>query len=149
MSFLEKEPEVLMSLIRVLVVDDSPCWLDFVRLHLEGDPDVRIVGTASHGAWAVQKAKELQPDLILLDVSLPGMNGIEVALEIRKVAPKSAILMLSVEADPGVVRAAFAAGALGYVLKSSAVSDLREGMAAVLFGKRFLSRSLAESEDLA
>jgi two-component system response regulator NreC len=96
----------------------------------------------------VQKAEELQPDLILLDICLPQMDGIEAARQIQKRSPKSKILFLTVNADADVVRAAFNAGGSGYVLKSDAATDLLVGMAAVLQGKQFVSGSVANIDEL-
>jgi len=141
-----KGAEIQMSPIRVLLVDDSPDWQKFVRKCLEVDSEVSLAGLASDAAEGIRKAKELQPDLIILDVGLPGASGIEAAQDILKVSPKSAILMLSCETDPRVVQAALRAGARGYVLKTVAANDLLAGIASVLRGKRFLSRGLGEWE---
>ena len=129
-------------MISILVVDDAPCWQEFVRARLEGDSSFCIIGTALNGNAAIRKAEELQPDLVLLDVSLPGMCGIAAAREIRRVAPNSTILFVSGESDPEIVRAALDAGGSGYVLKIAASKDLLAGMAEVLSGKRFLSGDL-------
>ena len=140
--------EVQESLVSVLVVDDLELWQAFVRTRLGEEPNLQIVSTASDGLEAVQKALKLQPDLILLDVSLPKLNGIEAARQIRKFAPKSKILFVSSNSDPDVVRAAFSAGGLGYVLKSEAAQSLMAGIEAVLLGKRFISCCLMGLEDL-
>jgi len=138
-----KGADVEMSVVHVLVVDDSPCWQEFTRMHLEKDPNLYIVATASNGSWAVRTAEALQPDLILLDVSLPGMDGIEAARQIRVAAPRAAILFVSGECDPEIVQAALRAGGDGYIDKLEAGRELRAGIEAVLLGKRFLSRGLA------
>ena len=91
-----------MSPIRVLVVDDYAPFQRFVCSTLEQRPELQIVGKASDGLEAVQKAAELQPDLILLDIGLPTLNGIEAARQIRKLAPHSKILFLSQESSPEV-----------------------------------------------
>lgn len=138
-----------MSVVRVLIVDDFDPWRAFVIQHLNGHPQFRVLGCASDGLAGVQKVEELQPDLILLDISLPKLNGIELARKVRKLVPKAKILFLSSNADPDVVRAAFCAGGAGYVLKSDAGGALLPGMEAVLLGKQFVSSSLAGIEDLA
>jgi DNA-binding NarL/FixJ family response regulator len=109
---------------RVLVVDDYKSWQDFVCSMIEGEQGFQIVGRASDGLEAVQKASELQPDLILLDIGLPSLNGIEAALRIRQCAPKSRILFVSENRDTDVADAAIAAGAVGNVLKSHAAKEL-------------------------
>jgi DNA-binding NarL/FixJ family response regulator len=138
-----------MPVVRVLIVDDFDPWRGFVIQHLNNHPDFRILGCASDGVEGVQKAEELQPELILLDISLPKLNGLDLARKVRKLVPKARILFLSSNADPDVVRAAFCAGGAGYVLKADAGGALVPGMEAVLLGKQFVSSSLAGIEDLA
>lgn len=138
-----------MSIVRVLIVDDFDPWRVFVIQQLSQQPHMRVIECASDGLEGVQRAEELQPDLILLDVSIPKLNGIEVARKVRKLVPKARILFLSSNADPDVVRAAFCAGGGGYVLKADAGGGLSAGMEAVLLGKQFVSSSLKGIEDLA
>ena len=112
------------STTRVLVVDDYKPWQDFICSMIEGAQSIQIVGRASDGLEAVQKASELQPDLILLDLGLPVLNGIEAALRIRQCAPKSRILFVSENRDTDIADAAIAAGAVGYIVKSQAAKEL-------------------------
>jgi two-component system nitrate/nitrite response regulator NarL len=128
---------------RVLVVDDFARWRDFILEKLRENHNLQVIGVASDGLEAVQKAKELQPDLILLDIGLPSLNGIEVARQIRKLSPKSKILFLSQESSADVVQGALGTGAHGYVLKSDAESELLEGVNAVLRGEQFVSDRFA------
>jgi DNA-binding response OmpR family regulator len=100
----------------------------------------------SDGLDAVQKAQELQPDLILLDIGLPKLNGLEAGRRIRTISPNSRILFLSQESSPDVVQEALSLGARGYVLKARAQSDLLSAIDAVLGGKQFVSRGLEFSE---
>jgi CheY-like chemotaxis protein len=104
---------------------------------------LQIVGEVSDGLEAVQKAQELQPDLIVLDIGLPTLNGIEAARRIRKLSPESKILFMSQESSADVVQEALALGALGYVVKVHAGSDLLPAVGAVLGGRQFVSASLA------
>ena len=102
-----------------------------------------VIGVASDGLEAVQKAEELQPDLILLDIGLPSLNGIEVARQIRKLSPKSKILFASQESAAEMVQGALGTGAQGYVLKSDGGRELLEGVTAVLRGEQFVSGRFA------
>jgi DNA-binding NarL/FixJ family response regulator len=121
------------------VVDDYEPFRRFVRSTLRKRPTLQIVGEASDGLEAVQKAEELKPDLILLDIGLPTLNGIEVAHRISTVAPESKVIFVTQESSPDVMQATFSLGAWGYVLKAKAASDLLEAVEAVLLGKRFVS----------
>jgi DNA-binding NarL/FixJ family response regulator len=97
----------------------------------------------------VRKAEELQPHLIVLDVNLPGLSGIDAARQIRTVAPESTILFLTQEAGPDVARTALRSGARGYVLKDDLAGDLVAAIEAVILGKRFVSRGLAATTSAA
>lgn len=136
-----------MSLVRILVVDDFEPWKSFVITRLKERPDLQIVGFASDGLQGVQKAEELQPDLILLDIMLPKLNGIEAARQIRAVSPKSRVLFVSGESDWESVRAALYAGGSGFVSKMEAGAALLAGIEAVLRGERFLSPVLVDFND--
>jgi DNA-binding NarL/FixJ family response regulator len=146
---IEETVELLQSLVRVLLVDDAELWQTFVHTHLHKEPNLRIIDVVADGLEAVRRAYELRPDLILLDISLPKLNGIEAARLIREVSPKSIILFLSGESDLDVVRDALCSGGLGYVTKLDAARDLIAGIESVLLGKRFVSSSLLPFDDLA
>lgn len=127
------------STIRVLIVDDFEPFRRFVRCLIEKRPELQIVGETSDGLDAILKAEQLKPDLILLDIGLPGLNGIEVARQIRKAPPESKIIFLSQESSPDVIQVALDLGARGYVAKATAGTDLLAAIDAVLLGKRFVS----------
>jgi DNA-binding NarL/FixJ family response regulator len=131
------------SSIRLLVVDDYEPWRRFLRLTLLAREKFEVIGEIFDGLEAVQKTQELQPDLILLDIGLPNLNGIEVARRIRKVSPESKILFVSEIRDRDVAQEALRTGAGGYVVKSDAASDLLPAVEAILQGKQFVSFSLA------
>jgi DNA-binding NarL/FixJ family response regulator len=145
---VEAALEIQMSLSRILIVDDFDLWKGFVITRLRERPDLHIAGFASNGVQAVQKAEELQPDLILLDMMLPDLNGIEAAQQIRRVAPLAKILFVSSEADLDSIRTAFQAGGSGYVSKMEAAAGLLAGIDAVLRGERFVSPGLANLKDM-
>jgi len=130
-----------MPAVQILVVDDFLPWHRFVQRMLETEKDLQIA-VAANGLEAVQKAEELQPDLILLDINLPALNGIEVARRIRKLSADSKILFVSQESSAEVVEEAFRLGAQGYLLKSDAARDLLRAVNAILQGKQFVSSHL-------
>jgi DNA-binding NarL/FixJ family response regulator len=125
--------------IRVLVVEDFLPYRQFVCSTLAGLPGLQVIGEVSNGIEAVQKAEELQPDLILLDIGLPSLNGIEAARRIRKLSPESKIIFVSQESSLDVMQTALDLGAMGYVVKANAGSDLVAAVEAVLSGKKFAS----------
>jgi len=131
-----------MSLISVLVVDDHESFRKLIASMLQQSEDFQIIGQALDGLEAVQKAEELRPDLILLDISLPKLNGMEAARRIRKLVPKAKILFFSQESSPDVVREASKVGAMGYVHKPRIHSDLLPALEAVLGGKQLVSSNL-------
>lgn len=127
---------------RVLVVDDYEPWRRFVCSTLHKQSELQVIGEVSDGLEAIQKAQELQPDLILLDIGLPTLNGIEAANRIRQVASSTKILFASQNGDQEVVQAALHTGARGYLLKANSKSDLLPAIEAVLRGGRFVTKRL-------
>jgi DNA-binding NarL/FixJ family response regulator len=128
---------------RVLVVDDYEPFRRFVCSTLRTRPELQVIGEAVDGLEAVQKAQQVQPELILLDIGLPTLNGIEAARRIRELSPKSKILFVSEDRSWDIAEEALRTGAGGYVVKSDAVGELLPAVEAVLKGKRFVSASLA------
>ena len=135
-----------MSSRSVLVVEDYEPFRRFICSTLGKIPELQIVGEASDGLQAVQKAEELQPDLILLDIGLPTLNGIEAACRISRLVPAAKVLFVSQNNDAEVVTAALSNGAKGYVRKENAKKDLLPAIEAVLCGDRFVSRGLHTEE---
>jgi DNA-binding NarL/FixJ family response regulator len=127
----------------VLLVDDVEPFRRVISSILKEKQDVQIIGEASDGFEAVRKAQELQPDLILLDIGLPKLNGIEAARQIRRLSPNSKILFLSQESSADIVRGALSTGARGYVVKTDAGSELLKGVDAVLRDEQFVSSRFA------
>jgi len=130
-------------MVRVLLVDDFESFRRFVASAIGTRPELQIVGEASDGLEAVKKAEELQPDLILLDIGLPMLNGIEAARRIRKCCPQSKILFISANSSLDVVQGALATGAAGYLVKSNAGRELLPAIDAVLRGEQFLGSRIA------
>jgi two-component system, NarL family, nitrate/nitrite response regulator NarL len=136
-----------MSVTKILVVDDFLPWQDIVCEMLQSEADLKIIATATDGLEAVQKATELQPDVILMDLSLPRMNGFEATRQIRTASPASKILFLSNQRDFDLIEAAFQVGGLGYVLKSDSSFDLVTGIRVILRGQQFVSLSVKDWRD--
>ena len=137
----------MRSAVRILVVDDYELFRQFVVGLLGKRPELQVVGETADGLEALQRAVELRPDLILLDIGLPNLSGIEVARRVRTLVPHAKILFFSVESSPDIVQEALTAGALAYVHKQRA-SDLLPAIDAVLAGKRFVSSGLEFTENL-
>ena len=129
--------------MRILVVEDFARFRQLIRSMLAERPHWQIVAEVSDGLEAVQQAAKLKPDLALLDIGLPTLNGIEAARHIRKLSPESKILFLSQENSPEVVREALNSGASGYVAKTRAASDLLAAVEAVGDGRQFVSSGLS------
>jgi len=126
---------------QAIVVDDYPKWRRFVASTLRTYPELEIMAEAEDGPEALLKTQELQPDLILLDIGLPTLNGIEVARTVRSVSPMSKILFVSETSSVEIVEAALKVGD-GFVIKSEAARDLLPAVKAVLEGNRFVSARL-------
>jgi two-component system nitrate/nitrite response regulator NarL len=138
--------------VRILVVDDFEPWRQQVRGLLQTQPELCVIAEVADGLEAVEKAQALKPDLILLDVGLPNLNGLEAANGIRQVAPNAKIVFLTQDTDRDVVRAALSTGAQGYVLKADGVIELFTALKGVLGSDDFVSsgievRGSAETED--
>jgi DNA-binding NarL/FixJ family response regulator len=125
--------------VRILVVDEYEPFRRFVALTLGTRPEFKIVGYVLDGAEAVRQAQELRPDLILLDVGLPRLNGIEAARQIRQCVPESKIMFVTQDLSDQAMREAFRLGALAYIVKSKAVVELLPAIDTVLAGRLFLS----------
>lgn len=129
--------------VRVVVVDDYAPFRRLICSALGKRPELQIVGEASDGLEAVHKCEELQPDLIVLDIGLPSLNGMEVARRMRVLSPGSKVLFLSQECSSEVVREALALGAMGYVVKTQAGSELLVAVEAILEDRQFVSSGIS------
>jgi AmiR/NasT family two-component response regulator len=135
-----------MAILRILLIEDFEPFRRMVGMVMQERADFRIVGEASDGLEAVQKVKDLQPDLILLDIGLPNLHGFEVAKLARSLAPHAKLLFVSQESSTDTVREAFRLGAEGYVHKLQAHNELLPAIDAIFAGKRFVSSSLKFTE---
>jgi len=132
-----------MPQIRILVVDDYEPWQRFVWTVLGKDPDLKVIGQVFDGLEAVQQAEKLQPDLILLDIGLPTLNGIVAARRIKKISPASKILFVTQNRSSDIAEEALSTGADGYLVKSDALTEMLPAIVAVLEGRRFVTPSLS------
>jgi DNA-binding NarL/FixJ family response regulator len=123
----------------VLVAEDFEPFRRFISSTLGKMRDLRVICEVSDGQQAVKKAEELKPHLILLDIGLPGMNGLDAAREIRKLAPESKIIFVSQESSADIVQEALCLGAAGYVVKARAGSELLPAVESACLGKQFVS----------
>lgn len=128
--------------IRVLVVDDHAVVRSGLRRVLDAEKDIKTVGEAANAERAVFEAIEHKPDVVLMDVVMPGKSGIEGMPALLKAAPEVKVLILSMQDDPRYVREAFEAGASGYVLKEAADTDVVEAVRAVASGERYVHPTL-------
>jgi DNA-binding NarL/FixJ family response regulator len=136
-------PNICAPTLRVLVVEDYAPFLQYIASILAGTDDLQVICEASDGLEAVHKAEELKPDLILIDIGLPTLNGIEAARQIRQLCPESKIVFVSQESDADIVQEALSLGALGYVVKIMAGTELLTAIKAVCAGRLFVSGGLS------
>jgi len=130
--------------VRVLLADDHQILRQGLRTLLEREPDVRVVGEATDGREAVAQAAALRPDVVVMDLSMPGLNGIEATRRIVAAQPKTKVVGLSMHADRQYVRAMFEVGAAGYLLKNSAYEELLSALRVVVGGRPFVSPAIAD-----
>jgi DNA-binding NarL/FixJ family response regulator len=131
--------------ISVLLVDDHSLVRKGFRRILEDDPDIQVVGEAPDGSEAVKLAQELEPKVIVMDMAMPGLNGMQASIEILKVRPKTAILILSMYSEENYVRNALDAGAKGYILKDAMDIDLATAIKQVAAGQKVVAPGLLTS----
>jgi DNA-binding NarL/FixJ family response regulator len=130
------------SVIRILIAEDFGAFRRLICSILQKRQDLQVVCEVVDGLEAVRKAEELKPDLILLDIGLPTLNGLHAAREIRKLTHESKIIFVSQESSVDLVQQALSLGAHGYVVKTKLESDLLAAVEAVLEGRRFVSSGL-------
>ncbi len=134
-----------MSEISVLLVDDHSLVRKGFRRMLDDDPEIRVVGEAADGTEAVKLAQELKPRVIVMDMAMPGLNGMQASIEILKILPATAILMLSMYSEENYVRNALEAGAKGYILKNAMDIDLAAAIKQVAAGQKVIAPGLLSS----
>jgi DNA-binding NarL/FixJ family response regulator len=134
------------KLARLLLADDHAAMLGQTIRHLEGE--FEIVGTVSTGLDLVRVASQLDPDVMVLDITMPGLDGIQSAVQLHQAGCRAKLVFLSVHEDPDYLRAALEAGGAAYVTKTRLASDLIPAIHAVLAGQSFVSPTFAEGDEL-
>jgi len=131
--------------VRILLADDHTIILDGLCSLLEKNPNFKVVGRASNGTSAVRQAAGLSPDVVIMDVSMPGLNGIDATRTILAENPKTKVIALSMHKDGRYISAALKSGASGYLLKESAFEELIAAVRTVMKGQCYLSASIADA----
>ena len=131
--------------IKVLLADDHTIVRDGLRALLESELDIEIIGSVANGREALLKSLELKPDVVVMDIAMPELNGIDAAEQIRLGIPKTQVVILSIHSTAEHIYRAFRAGALGYLLKESAGSELIAAIHAVHKGRRYLTQRIADT----
>jgi DNA-binding NarL/FixJ family response regulator len=132
--------------IELLIVDDNDPVREHIKSFISTEPDIEVVGEAKNGESAVQLAQKLSPDVVITDISMPKLSGIEAAAEILRNNAHTRVIILSANSDKHFVEAAFKRGVLGYVLKTSVDDDLIPALRAVMKNKHFLSSKITGIE---
>jgi DNA-binding NarL/FixJ family response regulator len=134
-----------MSKIRVLVADDHGVVRKGLRFLLERQPEMEVVGEACDGREAVRMAEALDPNIVVMDIAMPQLNGLDATAQIVRRSPRTAVIILSMHSDEGYLVRALSAGAKGYLLKDSAEVDLIRAVRSVAEGKSFFSPAIAQA----
>ena len=131
---------------QILLADDHQVIIDGLKALLSGEPDLAVIGQATDGLQVLPKVLELQPDVLVLDLMMPGLGGLEVARQMKERAPKTKVIVLSMHANDAYVVEALRNGASGYVLKQAEARALVDAIRSVMSGKRYLSPPLSEEK---
>jgi len=134
-----------VSTVKILIAEDHAVVREGIRMILEAEPDFDVVGEAKDGRQAVELARSLSPDVVVMDISMPQMTGIEATQQIRRLCPRTHVLILTMHEEESYVFQLLQMGASGYVLKRAAASDLVEAVRAASRGEAFLYPSVARS----
>jgi DNA-binding NarL/FixJ family response regulator len=129
--------------VRILLADDHKMMRDGLRAVLEREPDMEVVGEASDGHGAIEQAVLLSPDVVVMDISMPGLNGVEATRRITEAQPGTKVVGLSINTDRRYVKAMFEAGAVGYLLKNAASDELIRALRVVVAHQHYVSPAIA------
>ena len=136
-------PQTAPGCLRILLAEDHEMVREGLKALVNGQPDMEVVGEAADGRAAVERAQELAPDVIVMDISMPGLNGLKATEHIKQTCPQVRVLTLTRHTDAGFIQQLFAAGASGYLLKQSAAEELVRAIRAVAAGGSFLDPQIA------
>jgi len=131
-------------IIRILIADDHQIVLDGLRLLLEAKEDIKVVGEAVNGREAVQKTRQLKPDIVIMDIAMSELNGIEATRQIHELSPATRVIILSMHATAEYINRALKAGACGYLLKESTGIELIDAVRTVYAGRRYMSQKISD-----
>src|SRR5512132_3567559 len=134
-----------IHMIRVLLADDHAVVRDGLRALLEAQSGIEVVGDVANGREAVRQAQKLQPDVVIMDIAMPDLNGIEATLQIQDTCPSTQVLILSMHSTTEHIFRALQAGARGYLLKDSAGTEVVDAVRVVHAGRRYLSQKIAST----
>jgi two-component system, NarL family, nitrate/nitrite response regulator NarL len=132
-----------MAKIRVLVVDDHPLFRQGVLFTLGRNPEITVVGEGENGHQAVEQAQLLRPDVLLLDITMPGFTGLQAAVEVKRVSPETSIVILTASEDGDDLLSAMKAGAMGYVVKGAGAAEIVDAVMAVARGEAYITPKMA------
>lgn len=138
-SATEAHPRIL----RILLADDHAILREGLRRLLEAEPDFQVVGEASDGREAIERASELRPDIVVMDISMPAINGVAAAQRLKSLDPAVSVLVLTVHEEKGYLRELFQAGASGYLLKRSASGELIRALRSLAAGATYIDPHLS------
>ncbi len=133
-------------MITIVLVDDHKIVRQGIKGLLEDEPDFRVIGEAANGTEGIELVENLKPDILISDLMMDGLNGIDVTREVRKRSPETKTIILSMYNDSGYVTRALKEGARGYVLKGSGIDELVTAIRRVASGERYLSPSITEKD---
>ena len=134
-----------MGIIRIVLADDHAVVRDGLRVLLEAQSDIEVVGDAANGREAMRLTQQLHPDVVVMDIAMPELNGIEATLQIHDMSPSTQVLILSMHSTTEHIFRALQAGARGYLLKDSAGAEVVDAVRAVHAGRRYLSQKIAST----
>jgi len=132
------------QMMRILIADDHGVLREGLRAMLAKDPEMQVVGEAADGSAAVQLAAQLRPDIVVMDITMPQLNGIEAARQIVRAAPATKVIILSMHTEGHIIREALTAGARGYVVKASLFDELSRALQTVVQGEYYLSPRVSD-----